>query len=1134
MTRRNAIVAALLLLCMIHPAWAAVTFNGIAAPLSTGSITLSNPSDVAVDPTGNIFIADTSNNQIVEVSPSGTSSVLSITGLSPALSAPIGVAIDGSGDLLIADSGNSRIVEVTPAGAGSAVSTSSVTLSSPKGVVVDRSGNIYIADTGNNQIVQVTSAGAASVFFSSATLISSVALSGPSGLTVDTSGNLYVADSGNNRLVEITAAASGSVVSTASLGTPLSNPTGVALDYLGNIFIADQGNNRVVIIPVGQSATPYTTGSLTVTSPTGVSVDASGTVYIADTTGNRIVSDMNSVVGFGHLALGVTSGTVLTLPFSVDNATTLGSIKVATSGGAALDFTVGSGSTCAAGTTNTTCTVTVQFLPTAPGQRFGAVVLYDNSSPQLPVITVPLYGVADAPVAALAPNTATVINLGSGTLAFPFQPAMDGAGNIYVTNYLGNSVRKVAAGGGSSSLVSTGSITLSSPTGVAVDGAGNLFIADHLNSRIVVVTADGIPSILTVNGLSPGVNLPTELQIDRNGTLYITDYGSGRVLRVTGLSLATTTGGSSSGNGSVVSAGSFTFGSVSITGMAVDSKGTVYIADRSNNRVVEVTAGGTASLVSTTGAGALSNDQGVAVDAMDNLYIADSGHNRIVEVTTAGVASVVTLSGQTLGSSIFGLTADPSGNLIIADWNSNRLVNVNISGAVLAFPNTNVGATSASLTATLTNIGNLPLALPVPGSGNNPLIPANFTLDSTNTCPSLSSSSSAATLAVGAQCKLVVDFTPLSAGSLSGSMTFTDNNKNVANATQAVSLSGTGIQTQTTPTITWAAPASIIYGTALSSAQLNASSSVAGTFAYSPAAGAVLAVGTDTLSTTFTPTNTTTYTTATATQSIVVTQATSSIALSSSSGSGGITLTATVSSSGGTPTGSVQFFAGSTALGSGTLDSNGVATLTVASFPAGGGAISATYSGGADYTASTGTLASGFTMAASSGTIHVMPINTASVTLTVTPTNGFTGTVTFSCSGLPAGETCNFSPASVQANGNDAVQTSTLTVTPPTAASSMVGPGPGIPGSAAVLLFPGVIVGGVSGFQRRRGRGRRQGKGWLVLGLLSAFAALAGCDTGHLQTSTYNVTVTATTSGTVTGYQGPTTQTVALKVTLSR
>jgi hypothetical protein len=55
-----------------------------------------------------------------------------------------------------------------------------------------------------------------------------------------------------------------------------------------------------------------------------------------------------------------------------------------------------------------------------------------------------------------------------------------------------------------------------------------------------------------------------------------------------------------------------------------------------------------------------------------------------------------------------------------------------------------------------------------------------------------------------------------------------------------------------------------------------------------------------------------------------------------------------------------------------------------------------------------------------------------------------------------------------------------------------------------------------------------------VLGMLSAFAALAGCDMGHLQTSAYNVTVTATASGTVTGYQGPTTQTVALKVTLSR
>ena len=76
---------------------------------------------------------------------------------------------------------------------------------------------------------------------------------------------------------------------------------------------------------------------------------------------------------------------------------------------------------------------------------------------------------------------------------------------------------------------------------------------------------------------------------------------------------------------------------------------------------------------------------------------------------------------------------------------------------------------------------------------------------------------------------------------------------------------------RTTPTITWPTPASIVQGTALSATQLNATASVAGAFAYSPAAGTVLSVGTRTLAVTFTPTNTTLYTTATATVSLVVT-----------------------------------------------------------------------------------------------------------------------------------------------------------------------------------------------------------------------------------------------------------------------
>jgi Bacterial Ig-like domain (group 3) len=480
------------------------------------------------------------------------------------------------------------------------------------------------------------------------------------------------------------------------------------------------------------------------------------------------------------------------------------------------------------------------------------------------------------------------------------------------------------------------------------------------------------------------------------------------------------------------------------------------------------------------------------------------------------------LTGPTSLSSPFTVTPDSSGNLVIPDFGNSRLVKVNISAAVLAFPNTNTGSTSAPLTATVTNIGNEPLTIPALGAGNNPSVSANFVLDSSSTCPAYSG----AALPVGAQCLLAVDFAPTTAGALTGSAVLTDNHLNAVNAAQSVTLSGTTIQTLTTPTITWTTPPSITYGTTLGALQLDASSTIPGTFTYSPTAGTVLPVGTTTVSVTFTPTNTTAYTSATATTTITVTDAASAIVVTSASVPGGVILTATVSSSVGTPNGSVQFTMGSTVLGSANLNANGTATLTVTSLPTGNDVITATYSGAADYLSSTGmdsaqAVASGFALSASPATLSVGPVSSSAVTLTVIPTGGFTGKITLSCSGLPATEAGNFSPASVQADGTNSAQTSALSVSPPQTAAS--------------LLFPGLIIGGVSRFQRRRrANGRGKGKGLLLLGLLTEFAAMAGCDTGHLQTKTYDVTVTATASGTATGYQGPTTQTVALKVTISR
>ena len=259
---------------------------------------------------------------------------------------------------------------------------------------------------------------------------------------------------------------------------------------------------------------------------------------------------------------------------------------------------------------------------------------------------VPLYGFSDAPLAALAPNTATVINTGGVVTYYPFQPALDGAGNIYVGNYVlsgpNPKVVKIAAGGGSASVVSTGGITLGAICGVALDGAGNHFIGDHAYDRIVVVTPGGVASELAISGLSPTLSEPTELAFDAAGNLYIADYSpNARIVKVSSLTVA---GSTSSGVGTMLDTGSYTFSPGKLTGMAVGFDGTVYIASGTDNtsHVVQVTASGVASLLNPSGISFL-NPQGLAVDGMGNLYVADSNHNRIVEITTAGVASVVSV-----------------------------------------------------------------------------------------------------------------------------------------------------------------------------------------------------------------------------------------------------------------------------------------------------------------------------------------------------------------------------------------------------------------------------------------------------------------------------------------------------------
>ncbi len=806
-------VAALLLVTLGSGlAWADfdLTFQGLVQTLNTGgSISLNVPAGIVVDPAGDVFVVDADNNRVVEVNAQGVASVVTITGLTPALSLPNQITIDGLGNLYVADSGNNRVVEITPAGVGSVISTGSVTLSQPIGVALDQSGDIFISDTLNNRIVEVTAGGSAAALTITVSSGAST-LNAPRGLAVGVTGNLYIADSSNNRIVTVAAGTTTGVVASILGGVTLSHPSAVVVDRMGNVLIADTGNDRIAEIDTSSNGTVLYTSSVTLSAPLSLALDVFGTVYIADTNNNRGLVVDNPVngdlapgdqtysinktaVGFGHVQLGSANAVTLTLPFTTGE-TALGSVQVLTSGVASLDFTMGSDTTCNGTTgTSTSCSVEVSFLPTAPGLRTGSVVLFDGATPPNAILTVPLYGWGDSPIAALSPNTGTVISTGGLALSNPYQVALDGTGNIYVGDYTGKNVTKIPAGGGAATLVALGtpgSTAVQNITGVAVDEAGNLFIGDHQNSRILVVTPSGIVSVLSINGLSPSLGFPVALAFDGAGNLYIADFTNSRIVRVSTLVVA---GSTSSGLGTVIGTGAFSFTGSTLTGLTVDSQGNIYTAARTQNNssIIEITNAGVASELSLPGiTPAISNPQGVAVDAMGNIYVVDTANSRIVELTTAGVASAISISGlsapSTLSSLVFGVTSDSSGNLYIPDWTNNRIVFVNVSGSALSFLGTKVGLISSDSpkTSTVTNLGNQPLVFSA-----NPTFTANFSQPTGGSNQCLSSTS----LTPGTACDVSVQFTPQTVGSLSAGIIVTNNALNVSGSTEQISVSGTGL-----------------------------------------------------------------------------------------------------------------------------------------------------------------------------------------------------------------------------------------------------------------------------------------------------------------------------------------------------
>jgi DNA-binding beta-propeller fold protein YncE len=671
------------------------TYVRAPGPLSTlVSSGIYQPHAVAVDGAGNVYIADAGNNAIKKwVAASNIVTTLVSSGLNQ----PYGVAVDGAGNVYIADTYNNAIKEWVAA-SGTVTNLVSSGLNQPYGVAVDGAGNVYIADTYNNAIKEWVVA--------SNTVITNVSsgLSFPYSVAVDGAGNVYIADIGHTAIKEWVAA-SGTVITLVSSG--LSAPWNVAVDGAGNVYIADYYNNAVKEW-VAASSTVITLASSGLNGPLGVAVDGAGNIYISDYGYNQIKELPRAFVdptarwerpaaGSDSLPVVLPATENLLAPFAPTSDQSWLTIAGVTNGVVSYAFT---GNTA---NSNRTAHVTLlgQSIPITqfsfanyaslgatnllegPGAGSDSVVLAVNM-PNGPwtatandiwlhlsaenqsgtgstnvVFTFDVNpGATRSGTLTIAGQTLTVTQAGSTYVAAPapvtalvssglnmaWGVAVDGVGNVYITDTYNNAIKKwVAASNTVITLVSSG---LNVPTGVAVDGAGNVYIADLLNNAIKKWVA---ASNTVVTLVSSGLNQPYDVAVDGAGNVYIADYLNNAIKKWVAASNTVVTLVSSGLSGP--------------WGVAVDGAGNVYIADTWNNQVKEWVAA--SHTVITLVSSGLNQPASVAVDGSGNVYIADLSHSAIKEWVAASHTVITNVASGLNQPS--GVAVDSAGNVYIAD-----------------------------------------------------------------------------------------------------------------------------------------------------------------------------------------------------------------------------------------------------------------------------------------------------------------------------------------------------------------------------------------------------------------------------------------------------------------------------------
>ena len=757
-----------------------------------------NPGGIAVDAAGNVYVADTNNGRVRRIDQAGIITTIAGTGErasagdgGPAVEAqllgPTAVALDSSGNLYIAESAGNRVRKIDAMGTISTVAGTGVAgsqgdsgpaveaqLNWPVAVVIDAEGNVLISDSRGHRVRKVSLDGTITTIAGTGSrggsgdggAATAAQLNFVSDLETDALGNIYLADINEGRIRKISP--TGRITTIAGAGrrrhsgdrgpaidAGLETPGGIALDSAGNLFLSEYWPGWLrkidaagIIDTIAGTGEQLSTGNMglaidaSLDRPGYIAVDSDGNLYVGEFFGNR-VRILRPTAKLSSLAVPLGSSG----DFVVLTITQTGSVRwngaplahgteaFATNGNRyALEQT-------ASGAIVATYVPHQQMVKLQEGKtvtlmagedgvwHIGDRVAangyrhVDDGQEYLLEWTGAQWRLAKYTIRTVA-GTLDVAEGVPATEARLFNPhaiALDSAGNAYVTEASNNRVRKIDTSGIITTIAGTGEqgyagdggpatqAELDSPRGIGVNWLGEIFVADFGND--VVRKIDVLGRISTISTSGPLFN-PDGLALDLFGNIVVAEshVRNHLVRRIDVRGNVTTIAGVAGQRGGFEGDGSAAKARLYYPrAVAADTAGNVYVADSFNQRVRKIDPTGTIRTIAGTGERGYSGDGGPAIDAQiagpngllvdaaGNVYISDSGNYRIRKVDSSGMIETIAGTGEPGNFGNGGpavearlrfprnLAMDSSDNLLIADTGNDTVRRISGSGIIEPF-----------------------------------------------------------------------------------------------------------------------------------------------------------------------------------------------------------------------------------------------------------------------------------------------------------------------------------------------------------------------------------------------------------------------------------------------------------------